>query len=100
MGTPLSISERLGTTAFATDAQTHLRLVNNELCLSCAIKPCIRVCPAEVYRWDTQQAGKLLIRYENCLETGACRVACQAMGNRSLIWEFPPGGRGVTFRLG
>ena len=93
----LSTAERLGSDAFDTDPTPHLTLSDPALCTTCALKPCITVCPAEVYHWD---ADHLRINYENCLETGACRIACQVMGNRALVWAYPPAGRGVKYRLG
>jgi ferredoxin like protein len=93
----LSTAERLGADAFDTDSTSHLKLSDPELCKHCALKPCIAVCPAEVYRWEGEH---LRISYENCLETGACRVACQQMGNHALVWAFPAAGRGVHYRFG
>ncbi len=99
MADRLSVSERLGADAFRSDKTSHLRLVSDELCRACTLKPCIPVCPAKVYEWDADQ-NRLLIHYENCLETGACRVACHQLGNRSLIWTYPDAGHGVQYRLG
>lgn len=93
----LSTAERLGADAFDTDPVGHLTLSDPSLCRSCSLKPCILVCPAEVYHWE---ANQLRISYENCLETGACRIACQSLGNRALIWTFPAAGRGVQYRFG
>ncbi len=95
----ISVSERLGADAFNSDKTSHLRLVSDDLCRSCPRKPCITVCPAQVYEWEPGQ-NKLLIHYENCLETGACRVACQELGNKSLVWAYPGAGHGVQYRLG
>ncbi len=92
-----STAERLGSDAFDTDATTHLTLSDPALCRACEKKPCIRVCPAEVYHWETD---RLRISYENCLETGACRVACETIGQRALVWAYPAAGRGVQYRLG
>ncbi len=95
----LSVSERLGADTHLTDKESHLKLSDPNLCRACRLKPCIAVCPAKVYEWDTAQ-DKLLIHFENCLELGACRIACQEMGNKALLWEFPKGSRGVQFRFG
>ncbi len=93
----IPLSERLGADAFDTDPASHITLSDPALCGRCSEKPCIRVCPAEVYAWE---ADHLRIRYENCLETGACRIACEKLGNRALVWTFPAQGRGVQYRLG
>ena len=92
-----STAERLGSDAFDTDSASHLTLSDPALCRTCEKKPCIRVCPAEVYHWETD---RLRISYENCLETGACRVACETIGQRALVWAYPAAGRGVQYRLG
>ncbi len=93
----IPIAERLGSDAFDTDPTSHLSLSDPKLCATCPGRPCVRVCPAEVYHWESDH---LRISYENCLETGACRVACQTLGNHALIWTYPPAGRGVQYRLG
>ena len=93
----LSTAERLGSDAFDTDSVSHLKLSDPALCQTCALKPCIPVCPAEVYHWEGE---RLRISYENCLETGACRIACETMGNRALVWAYPVAGRGVHYRFG
>lgn len=95
----LTVAERLGSVSYASDRESHLRLSDPALCRSCVLKPCITVCPAEVYGWDSAQ-DRLLIRFENCLELGACRIACQEIGNHALLWEFPKGSKGVQFRQG
>ena len=46
------------------------------------------------------EGERLRISYENCLETGACRIACETMGNRALVWAYPVAGRGVHYRFG
>jgi ferredoxin like protein len=94
-----SLAERLGSVTYASDKDPHLTLSEPELCRRCTLKPCIRVCPAEVYQWANEE-GRLRIRYENCLELGACRIACTQIGNGALRWEFPRGSKGVTFRYG
>ncbi len=93
----LSTSERLGADAFDTDTSPHLTLSDPALCRTCPDKPCIAVCPAEVYHWESD---RLRISYESCLETGACRIACQSLGRGALVWAFPPAGKGVQYRLG
>jgi ferredoxin like protein len=93
----LTVADRLGADAFASDKESHLRVDAMDLCRSCVLKPCIQVCPAEVYQWDQD---RLKIRFENCLELGACRIACQTIGNGALIWAFPRGTKGIQYRYG
>lgn len=91
------VSERLGADSYATDRTPHLKIDDPKLCQSCSLKPCIVVCPAQVYSWQSDHIG---IQYENCLELGACRVACQQVGQRALVWDYPRAPKGVSFRLG
>lgn len=93
----ISLADRLGADAFDSDPKSHLSLSDPKLCVTCPGRPCIPVCPAEVYHWEEE---RLRISYENCLETGACRVACHALGNHALVWAYPEAGRGVQFRFG
>ncbi len=97
MAGKLSLSDRLGADAFASDKESHLRIDEPALCVACALKPCIQVCPADVYHWEGEQ---IRIRYENCLELGACRIACHEIGNRALRWAYPRGSKGVSYRYG
>lgn len=92
-----SITDRLGVDSFSTDRESHLRIENPDLCRKCPLKPCILVCPAEVYSWDND---RIHIRYEGCLELGACRVACHEIGNHAILWEYPKASKGVAFRYG
>ncbi|HTT35459.1 MAG TPA: 4Fe-4S dicluster domain-containing protein [Thermoplasmata archaeon] len=99
MPAKIDLASRLGANAYASDKTSHLSLSDPALCRECVLKPCIPVCPAEVYHWEST-ADKLLIRYENCLELGACRIACHEIGRRALVWSFPAGSRGVQYRYG
>ena len=40
---------------------------------------------------------KMIINYENCLECGACRIACE---EQCIDWNYPKGNKGVTFKQG
>ena len=89
------IENKLFTVKYAPDTQSHLLPVQ-ELCRRCDEKFCTTICPANVYEWDNL-AQKLIVNYENCLECGACRIACQKC---SIGWEYPKGTKGVTFKQG
>jgi ferredoxin like protein len=93
----LPLSERLGVDAFVSDRESHLTISDSSLCATCPRKPCLQVCPARVYEWEE---GRLVIHHENCLELGACRIACHQMGNGALVWRFPRAGAGVSYRFG
>lgn len=92
---PEHIDDKLFTVKYKCDETTHLTPVQED-CKVCPDRPCTWVCPANVYDWDEEQ-GKLLVGFENCLECGACRVACTA---GTLDWKYPKSGCGVTFKYG
>ena len=74
---------------------SHLEPTNSD-CVLCQGKPCTLICPAKVYEWSEEE-NKLIVNFENCLECGACRIACE---KQSLKWEYPKGTKGVTFKNG
>ena len=90
-GEPLSLYDKLFTVRRKLPAESHITL-DERLCSECLNRICTYVCPAEVYVWD-DAAKKIDVRYENCLECGACRVACEA-----IEWTNPAWGAGVVYK--
>ena len=69
----LTLDARLGLDKYEIDEeQSHIQ-VDQERCKTCALKPCLTVCPAYVYQWVDDHVA---VRYENCLECGTCQIAC------------------------
>ncbi len=62
----LTLDKRLGTVSFTQDPDPFI-IVNTELCKKCESKPCLYICPAQVYTWQDQ----LNYNIEGCMETGA-----------------------------
>ena len=93
----LSLDARLGLDKYEIDEENSHITVNQTLCQSCELKPCLTVCPAEVYKWVD---GQIVVRYENCLECGTCEISCETGGNGSIVWQPPVGGFGIIFRYG
>ncbi len=92
---PENIDDKLFSVKYTCDTQSHL-ILNQEKCLKCKEKYCTFICPANVYTWEA--AEKILVaRYENCLECGACRIACE---KRSIDWKYPRAGYGMGFKQG
>lgn len=91
----MNIDDRLAKIKYETDENSHLK-VNINYCRNCKSKICITICPANVYEWNAE-ANRLIINYENCLECGACRIACE---KKSLEWQYPKGTKGVTYKFG
>ena len=87
--------EKLSTVKSNPQAESHL-VPTAEDCKNCAEKACLYVCPAGVYEWN-QTEQKLVVNHENCLECGACRIACT---KQSLKWKYPDSGYGITYKQG
>ncbi len=90
-----SLEEKLYTLKFRPDIYSHLK-PDNELCKSCKNRVCETVCPAKVYEWNEAEQ-KLNVNFENCLECGACRIACP---KNAIDWRYPRGDKGVSFKQG
>jgi ferredoxin like protein len=91
----IEIKRRLGTLRYQTDSKDHAHIrVKPEICLRCPHSFCTFVCPAQCYeRID----GRLVFRYEDCVECGACAIACD---QGSVTWTYPRGTFGVRYRYG
>lgn len=91
----MSLDDKLSKIKYEPDTQSHLK-PDQEKCKICKLRVCEYVCPANVYEWIAEEE-QLLVKYENCLECGACRIACT---EKSLVWDYPKGTKGVTFKNG
>jgi len=87
----ISLEDKLFTVRRKTLNQSHITL-DEQLCSECLNRICTYVCPAEVYVWD-EAKKKIDVRYENCLECGACRVACDG-----IQWANPAWGTGIAYK--
>ena len=90
-----SIDDKLFKVKYVPDEEPHLK-PDCEKCKTCCSKVCTFICPAKVYEWD-DETQTLLIGHENCLECGACRIACE---KKCIEWQYPKGTKGVTFKNG
>lgn len=94
-GRLIDVKRRLGTLRYTTDSKEHAHItVKPEICERCPHSRCTFGCPAKCYeRID----GKLVFRYEDCVECGACDIACD---QGSVTWSFPRGAFGVRYAYG
>ena len=93
----INVDEKLGTLTYKADHHTHITIKSADVCAKkCDGKPCTTVCPAQVYRWETDQK-KIIVSFENCIECGACRMLCP-FDNIQCHW--PRGGFGVQYKYG
>ena len=91
----ISIDDKLFKVKYVPDEESHLK-PDEKQCMVCTSKVCTYICPANVYAWD-DEAKKLIVGHENCLECGACRIACE---KKCIEWSYPKGTKGVTFKQG
>lgn len=91
--TDKTIEEKLYTVKFNPDSISHL-ITDEETCRKCETKVCLYVCPAKVYKENGQNSA-IIVNYENCLECGTCRVACD-----KIKWSYPKAKYGVSFKQG
>ncbi|MDY0242725.1 MAG: ferredoxin family protein [Rhodospirillaceae bacterium] len=61
-----------------------------------ALLQCTFCCPAGCY--TKTEEGDIELTTDGCVECGTCRIICQ--GKDNLIWEYPRGGFGVSFKFG
>jgi len=87
----LSLEDKLYTIRRKPLKASHISL-DEQLCKECLNRICTYICPAEVYVWH-EAKNKIDIRYENCLECGACRVACDG-----IEWANPAWGTGIAYK--
>ncbi len=92
----LTVDSKLGLDVFDVDKEAFIT-VKTDICRTCELKPCLYVCPAQVYRLED---GELVYSTEGCLEMGACNIACHNLGRGAIDWKYPRGGLGVQFRFG
>ena len=89
------IDDLLSKVKYNPDTISHL-IPNNEFCKKCEKRVCEYICPAKVYEWDAEK-NKLQVTFENCLECGACRIACE---KNCIKWVYPKGKCGITLKNG
>lgn len=89
----MGLEDKLFTIKYSPDTTSHLNADKLD-CINCKNRVCEHICPAKVYEWD-ENNEKLIINYENCMECGACRIAC-----KHIQWEYPKGTKGVMYKLG
>lgn len=91
------LEDKLFLDRYKVDSTPHLSIRDPALCLKCARKQCTLVCPSGVYRWD-ENLRKIVVGWENCMEIGACTVACNEFDN--ILMTYPKGGYGISYRFG
>jgi ferredoxin like protein len=92
----MSIADRLYSIRYRSDDKSHLEILDQTVCEACQSKSCQWFCPADVYSWHEEE-HVMAIAYENCLECGTCRIACDY---HNIQWRYPTGGYGIAYKFG
>ena len=90
-----NIDDKLAKVKTNPDTKSHL-IPDLVQCKKCKSKSCVYICPANVYNWDDEKQ-LLNVFFENCLECGACRIACE---KNCIEWSYPKGKCGITLKNG
>ncbi len=90
----LNLADKLYKVNFKRGPEAHITLKDESVCTSCVDKPCLNVCPFNVFILED---GKTVVNWDSCGEMGACRVVCPY---DNINWTYPAGGFGVSYTYG
>ncbi len=93
----MKLEDKLFLDRYKVDSEPHLKVKIPDVCVECERKQCTWVCPAAVYKWD-EESKKIIVGWENCMEMGACVVACDEFNNIEM--HYPKGGYGISYKFG
>jgi ferredoxin like protein len=94
MSQEVNVKAKLGVDTIKVDTNKHIT-VKNEICKGCTEKVCLHVCPAQVYKINSE--GDIVLDLEGCLECGTCVIACEKC---AIDWNYPAGGFGIQLKFG
>src|SRR2546427_11446626 len=92
----LSVDARLALDKFEPDDEPFI-VVATYICRTCDTKPCLYVCPSQVYRLD--KVG-LVCNADGCFEVGACGVVCKHILSGEIPRGYTTGGPGDEDDIG
>lgn len=90
----LNLSDKLYKVTFKRGPEAHLKIIDQAVCHKCADKPCLNVCPFNVFIVEGEDT---IINWDSCGEMGACQVVCPY---NNIFWTYPAGGFGVSYKFG
>ncbi|HWR57220.1 MAG TPA: 4Fe-4S dicluster domain-containing protein [Negativicutes bacterium] len=95
----MKLIEKIRLDCFKMDlSHQHVGIRDHTVCRErCSLRSCLRICPAEVYQWNDEVSAEILVQYVQCIECGACRIACPC---ENIYFDYPRGGFGVIHRYG
>jgi len=76
----------------------HVGIVDLTICREqCKSRACLKICPSQVYQWTDDINSDIFVHYVQCIECGACRIACP---KQNIFFDFPRSGYGIMHRYG
>ncbi|TCO70138.1 ferredoxin like protein [Rhodovulum euryhalinum] len=91
------MEERLYQNRYMVDeGNPHVRILPRQGGDSPELRALVNICPAGCY--SLNEAGRVEVAADGCMECGTCRIVCQGTGE--LDWSWPRGGYGVLFKFG
>ena len=93
---PPSVPDRLAKNLFVTDEEEPHIQIDNSVADKTLLYHAGAACPAKVY--TIAPNGDVHADPAACLECGTCLAVCPS--GHGLVWFYPRGGYGVTFREG
>lgn len=92
------LEAKLATISYRPDfAWQHVDIRDQARCQECPGKECLVICPVKVFQWTHNNNDPVSVHYRQCVECGACRLACP---KDNIAFCYPRAGGGVVFREG
>ncbi len=88
------IEDKLFTVIRKIDTESHIKVDQPKFRLD-PDPAILYLCPSKVYERNAT-TRECIVNFENCLECGACQVACRDY----VTWDNPRGGVGVIYKYG
>jgi ferredoxin like protein len=90
-----TLQEKIDSIHFAPDnSWQHVIISEQNICKDCQEKPCLTICPTAVFLWNYAESVPIKVLYKQCVECGACRLACP---HNNIEFLYPHGGYGVMY---
>ena len=90
----MNLNEKLYRVRYCVHSGSPHITMNDEICSRCLEKSCLNICPVDNF---SLEENKVIFKWEDCVECGACRIACS---RGSLNWNYPDGAFGISYRYG
>ena len=69
----MNLNERLYRIRYRIHSGNPHLLIDEGICDKCVQKDCLNICPVDNF---ILEEGHVILKWEDCVECGACRIAC------------------------